>query len=211
MRFSCAGLKQLKLGGWESSKMRVKVNGRWAYFYPSEGEIPLNDREPISFETAYIPPNHHDEKFDAFYMPKEHPAHEVFMRKNVHSKAPFVYVAPNGKRRPNPTPTAWRGKLDKIPQYKNPMNKKSVPLDVALPIPPKERRVHPQWRSVVPSPAPIDIMFHEVEAPKTQIITPRDNCRRREMSSSLMLSPQRIQTGKGKYRHNATSAMKLTV
>lgn len=201
-RYSCTDLRQMKLGGWDSSQMIVKLNGRWAYFYPKDHDFPVNGREPISFDEDYKPPNHQSEKYDKFYSPKSHPAHELFMKKNLHSKAPFVYVTQVSRKKTRPTPTAWRGRLDTIPEYKNPKSRVALPI---LPTP--QDKPISRWRSVAPSPAPIDIMFDEIDAPKTQIVTPRH----RDTMSSLALNPQRIQTGKGKYRRNCASSMKLTV
>lgn len=49
-------IRQITSGGWESSQINVKVNGRWRYFYTPENSKPVNSKEPIQYGAGYKPP-----------------------------------------------------------------------------------------------------------------------------------------------------------
>ena len=49
-------IRKIRCGGWDSSHINVKVNGRWRYLYQPNNLKPLNVREPIDFTGGYKPP-----------------------------------------------------------------------------------------------------------------------------------------------------------
>lgn len=55
-------LRRMKVGGWEASRLKSKVNGKWVYFYNPDNNELMNCKELIDFEKRYIPPNHKPKK-----------------------------------------------------------------------------------------------------------------------------------------------------
>ena len=55
-------LRRLKVGEWESAKIKSKVNGRWIYFYKDDNKRLINCPELINYEKKYIPPNHREKR-----------------------------------------------------------------------------------------------------------------------------------------------------
>ncbi|EAX88335.1 hypothetical protein TVAG_177210 [Trichomonas vaginalis G3] len=51
-------LRRWNVGGWESSKLKTKANGKWIYIYDGDSKQLINLPEPIHFEKRYIPPNY---------------------------------------------------------------------------------------------------------------------------------------------------------
>lgn len=49
-------IRKIRCGGWDSSHINVKVNGRWRYLYQPNNLKPINVREPIDFTGGYKPP-----------------------------------------------------------------------------------------------------------------------------------------------------------
>lgn len=86
-------LRLYQVGGWEASKITVKVNGRWSYIYEPSSPNPANKKEPISLDTPYIPPNHRNEKMELIVQPKIHPLHKKLIdQKRIIYKAPISYL-----------------------------------------------------------------------------------------------------------------------
>ncbi|KAK8894408.1 hypothetical protein M9Y10_022843 [Tritrichomonas musculus] len=89
-------LRNWRSGGWNASKMTVKVNGRWSYIYNYDSSVPTNVKEPISLNGPYIPPNHRNEPFEATTAPKSHPLRtSALQQRNIISKAPICYINHN--------------------------------------------------------------------------------------------------------------------
>ena len=60
--YSQYDLRRMKVGGWEASNLKSKVNGKWVYFYNADDNKLINCRELIDFEKKYVPPNHRPKK-----------------------------------------------------------------------------------------------------------------------------------------------------
>jgi hypothetical protein len=85
----CLDVKQWPAGGWEVSKTRAKVNGRWTYFFAPDQEEPWNAREPVDFSVPYVPPNHQGESFSAYPEVPAHPIRRACLRAHDRVKAPL--------------------------------------------------------------------------------------------------------------------------
>jgi hypothetical protein len=99
-------LRDWPAGGWDFAKMRVKVNGRWSYFFSADDAEPWNEKEPITFDEPYVPPNHQDEVFMPYAPIPVHPIRELFLARSQHSRAPLTSfdLVRTGKLRP----AAWK-------------------------------------------------------------------------------------------------------
>lgn len=51
-------LRRFKVGGWDSTKIKTKTNGKWIYIYEGDTNQLINLPEPIHFEKRYKPPNY---------------------------------------------------------------------------------------------------------------------------------------------------------
>ncbi|OHS99324.1 hypothetical protein TRFO_34269 [Tritrichomonas foetus] len=110
-------LRKWKCGGWEASKITVKVNGRWSYIYNTKSSNPTNVKEPIKYNGGYKPPNHQNESFEPIHKPKTHPLRDFslsqrrqlpklpiqyqnnrqkIVSRNVNSNMPFWVNQPEG-------------------------------------------------------------------------------------------------------------------
>lgn len=105
-------LRKWKCGGWEASKMNVKINGRWSYIYENTRPSPTNVREPITYDQDYSPPNHQHEKMSHYPMQKMHPTRAIYMQNHLHPKAPIQYQ--EASYLPHPAPPVWINKPDPI-------------------------------------------------------------------------------------------------
>jgi hypothetical protein len=85
----CLDLKQWPAGGWQHSKTRAKVNGRWIYFFDPEHEEPWNSKEPVDFSTPYTPPNHQHEAFAVYPEIPTHPVRQPRLRDHDRPKPPL--------------------------------------------------------------------------------------------------------------------------
>ena len=77
------------MGGWESSKLRTKSNGKWYYIYNSDNHELVNCKELIDYDKKYTPPNHKHFKAD--------PPHVKCVGKmdNGNYRAPLHYQQPS--------------------------------------------------------------------------------------------------------------------
>ncbi|OHS98006.1 hypothetical protein TRFO_35688 [Tritrichomonas foetus] len=114
-------LRKWEVGGWQSSKMSAKVNGRWTYFFPKDGHQPLNRREPIHFCDGYKPPNHVKSEFQNYPKIDVHPYRKQRVLTHLKQKAPLVFSSPQNlstHRSTSLKPTAWESNISHIPQMK---------------------------------------------------------------------------------------------
>jgi len=49
-------IRKVKCGGWSSSRLSVRKDGRWIEFYDDKTRTPINQSIPVDFERKYIPP-----------------------------------------------------------------------------------------------------------------------------------------------------------
>jgi hypothetical protein len=101
-------LRLWPVGGWPLSKTHAKVNGRLAYFYRPDGEMPWNTPEPIDFAGPYIPPNHQDEPFQVYPEVPAHPIRQRMLAAIRRPRAPLAFRADRGRAL---VPPAWRNSV----------------------------------------------------------------------------------------------------
>lgn len=73
-------IRKIRCGGWDSSHINVKVNGRWRYLYKPNKLRPLNVKEPIGFTDGYKPPQ--PAPSVTKYVQKQYLINNEFLNKN---------------------------------------------------------------------------------------------------------------------------------
>lgn len=100
-------LRKFKVGDWEGAKLQAKVNGKWVYFYRENEKTPVNNKEPISFDVPYRPPNHRNEKFNVYQPEYVQPLRLEYLKKNIPDRPPLKFPIPKNQRI---IPTAWQSR-----------------------------------------------------------------------------------------------------
>ena len=105
---------------WEFSRMPIKTNGRWKYFFEANSPTPFNRREPISYGETYTPPKAGARPITSHSGGKPiHPLRSQFLNKKVHSRAPLA-IEKEWRRTQPIIPPAWRNSPEPIPEQKPP-------------------------------------------------------------------------------------------
>ena len=108
-------LRHWNEGGWRSSKITSKKDGRWIYFFQDGNSSPINSKEPVSYGQRYTPPS---ACIKANYVrPREHlsPMRQMYLLQHQHQKAPLTS---HKSHRSKLYPPVWNCNLSPIPEIR---------------------------------------------------------------------------------------------